>query len=151
MSEHKDEQWLDDQLQRVVAGSTPVFDAETWKRKHAEAYNALTARVRKTPDAGGPVRRRVHWIVGGLAAAAAILIGVTVLWTWTPQDRQESSPGVSVEAASPASIVSMISLRMAYRQGGEEALNRQLDMALDQLGPRPDGLSTLRVVRDLDG
>lgn len=151
MNERKDERWLDEQLKRAVNGSTPAFDAEAWKLNHAEAYSALTARVRKTPDAGGAVRRRVHWIVGGLAAAAAILIGVTVLLTWTSQDRQESSPGVSVEAASSASIVSMISLRTAYHQGGEEALNRQLDMAMDQLGPRLNGPATLRVVLDLDG
>jgi hypothetical protein len=151
MSERKDERWLDTQLRRAINTTRPEFDAEAWRRNHAEAYGILLSNVRKMPHGGSMARRRFHWMIGGLAAAAAILVGVTVLLTWTPQDRQESSPGVSVEAASPASIISMVSLRTAYRQGGEEALNRQLDMALDQLGPRLNGSSTLRVVCDLDG
>ena len=151
MNERKDERWLDMQLRRAINTTRPEFDAEAWRRNHAEAYGVLISRVRKMSHSGSTARRRVHWMIGALAAAAAVLIGVTVLLTWTPQDRQEISPGVSVEAASPASIVSMVSLRTAYRQGGEEALNRQLDMALSQLGPRLNGFSTLRAVCDLDG
>ena len=44
MSERKDEQWLDKQLQRAVEGSTPVFDAEAWKRRHPREYEALLGR-----------------------------------------------------------------------------------------------------------
>lgn len=152
MNEHKDEQWFDDQLRRAINTTRPVFDAEAWKLNHAEAYSALTARVREAPNTSGAVRRRAHWIAGGLVAAAAILVGVTVLLTQAPpQSPEESPPGVSAKAASPANSVSLISLRRAYRQGGEEAMNQQLDMALEQLGPRLNGLSALRVMRDLDG
>ncbi|MBP7052703.1 MAG: hypothetical protein KBE65_16960 [Phycisphaerae bacterium] len=151
MSERKDERWLDAQLHRVINTTRPGFDAEAWKRNHAGAYRTLTSRAQELQRDDEGMRRRIRWMWGGVAAAAVILVGVTVLLTRVPQDRQESAPGPTPEAASPPSIVSMISLRTAYRQGGEEALNQQLDMALSQLGPRLNGLTTLRVVRDLDG
>lgn len=152
MSERKDEQWLDKQLQRAVDGSTPAFDAAAWQRNHAEAYHALTSRARQMPNGGGGARSQIRWMAGGLAAAAVVLIGAAVLLMRTsPQDSREPASSASAEAASPARIVSMISLRTAYRQGGEEALNQQLDMALDRLGPRLNGPATLRVVWDLDG
>jgi len=151
MNERKDERWLDEELRKAINTDKLEFDAEAWKREHAEAYRTLTSRVQGSVCGGGGIRSRLRWMAGGLAVAAAILIGVTIFLTATPQDRQEPAPRVAPGDASLASIVSMISLRTAYRQGGEEALNQQLDMALSQLGPRLNGLTTLRVVRDLDG
>ena len=91
-------------------------------------------------------------MVGALAVAAVILIGAAILLMQVPS-RQPQEPEVAVtpKAPSPARIVSMMSLRMAYRRGGEEALNQQLDAALKTLGPRPSKLSALEVLSDLEG
>lgn len=144
MSERRDERWLDEQLRRAINTTAPEFDAETWKRDHAGAYQALVSR--------GRGRHRAHWAVGGLAAAAVILIGAAVLLTRVPsQIRQEPVGGDIAKAPSPAHIVSMMSLRVSYRQGGEEALYEQLDAAMKTLGPRPGRPSALRMLIDLDG
>ena len=89
---------------------------------------------------------------GGLAVAATILIAVAILFTPRPP-RETPGPriGSSASAPSPAKMVSMISLARAYRQGGEDALNQQLDAALSKLGPRPDGISAVRILSELEG
>lgn len=148
MNTRKDERWLDSELRRVIDTAKPEFDAEAWKRNHAEAYAALISRGRHAQDAG----RRARWLVSTLAAAAVIFIGVTVLLMRTPPQRDGGPEvGAAARATSPGDIVRLMSLRTAYRQGGEEALNRQLDEALETLGPRPDEPLALRVLYDLNG
>jgi len=153
MNEHqKDENWLDDELRRAIDTTAPKFDADAWKQNHPEAYEALTSRGRGTADADRGRSRTVRLMVGRLAAAAVIFIGVAILLMQVPP-REPQGPEIAVapKAPSPARIVSMMSLRMAYRQGGEEALSQQLDTALKKLGPRPSKLSALQVLSDLEG
>jgi hypothetical protein len=151
MTTRRDEQWLDGELRRTINTRKPEFDAEAWKRNHAEAYEALTSRRSGTCGVGIRTRRRVRPFVGMLAAAAVIVVGVAILLTQRlPHDQQRPVIDASAKAPSPAHIVSMISLRTAYRQGGEEALNQQLDTALNTLGPRPSGLSALKILSDLE-
>lgn len=148
MNERKDERWLDEQLERAVNGSTPVFDAESWRKTHAGEYEILLARQDR-PDGCGV---RSVWVrrAAGLAIAAVVVMGVALLFVDGPGSEEPVPPTLPV-VRSATEMMTMRSLRLAYEQGGEEALNRQLDMSLDQLGPRPNGFSTLRIVHDLDG
>jgi len=75
-----------------------------------------------------------------LAAAAAIVIGVTLLFLARgPEQRSEGNPQ-PYAAGGPAGLTTALSLTMAYRQGGLDALEAQCDEALDLLGPRPASL-----------
>ncbi|HON91046.1 MAG: hypothetical protein KBI32_08575 [Phycisphaerae bacterium] len=82
MNERKDERWLDEQLERAVNGSAPVFDAQSWRKTHAGEYEILLARQDR-PDGCG-VRsvwvRRTAW----LAIAAVVVMGVTLLFVDGP-------------------------------------------------------------------
>ena len=148
----KDENWLDDELRRAIDTTAPQFDAEAWKQNHAEAYEALIARGQTTSNSDRGSGRTVRLMVGRLAAAAVIFIGVAILLMQIPpRDQEKPEVAVTPKAPSPARIVSMMSLRTAYRQGGEEALSQQLDTALKTLGPRPRKLSALQVLSDLEG
>jgi hypothetical protein len=149
MSERRDEQWLDDQLKRAVGGRTPVFDAEAWKQRHPGEFQTLLARggQGQLSLSPGTFWRRVFLGPFGRfaapAAIAAVVVGLIFL-AGRPDTSQQGSPTVgSPTAESPADMVSLMSLTMAYRQGGDEALNRQLDTALNELGPRPDAIVTL--------
>jgi len=142
MSEHKDEKRLDDALRDAINTTRPEFDAEDWKRKHAAEYQTLVSRGEGA--AGRVAGGRVRLVVGGLAVAAVILVGVSVLLIWVP-GREEPGP---VRVARPA-VVSMMSLHVAYREGGQEGLEAQLDKALKDSGPRPDGLSMERLLAEL--
>lgn len=151
MSEQKkNEQWLDDELRRVINTTRPEFDAEAWTQKYAREYEMLEARGRSAVRVRIGAGRRVRLMGGGLAVAATILIAVAILFTQRPP-REAPKPGIGTSASSPAKTVSMMSLARAYRQGGEDALNQQLDAALSKLGPRPDGISAVQVLSELEG
>ena len=142
MSERKDEKWLDSQLQQAVNGSTPAFDAESWKQKHREEYRILLSRGSEGRQAGSDAGRIVRLVLGGwigrlaVAAAIAVVVGLFLL------SRNGHGPDMPTESlrtavqSSPARMMSMMSLRMAYQQGGFEALDRQLQDTLDEFGPR---------------
>ena len=140
MSERKDEKWLDSQLQRAINGSTPTFDAEAWKRKHQDEYQTLLAR-------GQQNARKLHptiWIARlAVAAAIAVAVGLFVVGrNGHGPDRPPVSPQPT--ARSPAKMMSMMSLRMAYEHGGFDAVDRQLQDTLDEFRPRSSSVPTMR-------
>jgi len=156
MSERKDERWLDEQLRRAIDVGRPEFDAEAWKREHREAYQAVLSR--RDGDGRGdtrphPFRLFANPLFRSAVAATIVVAAGLVLWTTRPNTpEQVERPSVSrALVSSPTDIVTFMSLTMAYRQGGEEALNRQLDAALETLGPRPDVSLLNDVLNDLEG
>ncbi|MBN2130837.1 MAG: hypothetical protein JW741_15150 [Sedimentisphaerales bacterium] len=153
MSERKDEKWLDGELRRVIDGATPEFDAEAWKRKYPAEYQAVLARAAKGRKAGRP--RIVRLLLGhpgaGVAVAAAIVI-VAALLLRGPAAREPQGPvpGGQTVAQSPAKMVTMMSLTLAYRRGGTEALDQQLDEAVGILRPRSATMPMHELFDDLE-
>jgi hypothetical protein len=146
MSEQQDKRWLDEQLRQVVNGTTPRFEAESWKQRYAKEYQMLLTRGRQASPSSGTPGRIVPLLRKGsftkLAVAAALLAvaGVLLLGRLGPNSHQPPTEPPSV-AESPARMMTMMSLQAAYRQGGTEALNRQCDNALKMLGPRTTSIS----------
>ena len=153
MSERKDEQWLDGEIRRVIDGATPEFDAEAWKQKYPAEFQAVLARAAKGQKGGRP--RVVRLVLGhpgaGVAIAAAIVI-VAALLLSGPADREPQEPvaGGQTVAHSPAKMVTMMSLTLAYRRGGTEALDQQLDEAVGILRPRSATLPMHELFDDLE-
>lgn len=148
MSKQRDEQWLDSQLRRVIPGDTPRFDAQTWKQKHSEEYQKLLARRigRGLPQRVRPGRwswwGKPHPTIAELAVAAviAVAIGFLVLHRGASKPGELAMPTASA-ARSASEMMSMKSLRLAYEQGGLDALDRQLQNTLDEFGPRSSSVS----------
>ncbi len=152
MSEHKDEKWLNEQLRRAVDGATPAFDAQAWKHKYAREFQTLLGRSGQPSqfDTGRTVRLTLRGSIGKLAIAAAVVatLGISLI------GRLEPGPGrptARSDSASPAEMVSMISLSVAFQQGGMEGLGRQCDRALERLGPRPNSASLQELLQDING
>jgi hypothetical protein len=75
------------------------------------------------------------------AAAAVIIIGISFFMAH--QGPGEQNDIIIAEALdSPAKIMTMKSLKIAFRRGGVEAIENQCDKALKILGPEPASLST---------
>ena len=146
----KDEKWLDGELRRTIEQADVQFDADAWKRKHAEAYEALAAR-RGRQVAATPRQREIRLArAARLAIAAAIVGAVGLAWMVTrPQANQYSGSSSPAHRDEASADVTFLSLRKAYRQGGEEALNRQLDTAQETLGPWPDRSSLHDLLDDI--
>lgn len=140
----KDEQWLDNQLQRAVDGSTPRFDAEAWKQKHRDEYQTLVSRGKQDAKDrwGKPHPAAIRMVLGSwigrLAVAATIAVAVG-LFAIGPRGQGPTllpEPPGPVADSSPVSKMSMMSLRAAYQRGGFDAVDRQLQDTLDEFRPR---------------
>lgn len=140
MNERCDKEWLDNELQRAICQTSVEFDAEAWKRDHADAYEGLLARHGQRMTTKALWRRPLASNATKLAAAAIVVIatGWALLATRPEPNRHPGPSSTRGQIEPSADIVTFLSLRMTYRQGGEEALNRQLDRAQEALGPRPD-------------
>jgi len=152
MSEHKDERWLDQQLRRAVDGATPVFDAQAWKNRYAREFQTLLGRSGQPRQSrtSHRVRLVLRGPIGKLAIAAAVVatLGIFLIGRLGPGPK---GPTARPDSASPAQMVSMISLSAAFQQGGMEGLDKQCDRALETLGPRPNSVSVQQLFKDLNG
>ncbi|MCU0913445.1 MAG: hypothetical protein MUC88_02645 [Planctomycetes bacterium] len=153
MSERKDERWLDEQLRRAVAGTTPVFDARVWKEKHSREFQTLLRRSAQ-PDRSG-MSRTVRLILSSSIAKLAIAAAVVAAMGVILAGRFGPGPDLPVTRApvpgfvSPARMVSMIELSAAFRRGGIDELDRQCERAMERLGPRPGSVSIQEVLKDI--
>lgn len=146
MSERKDEKWLDGELRRAIEQADVRFDGDAWKRRHAKAYEMLATR-RGQQGAVTHRRQKIRFARAARLAIAAAIVGAVALALIVTRPQANERPGSSSppHRDKASADVTFLSLRTAYRQGGEEALNRQLDTAQETLGPWPDRSS----LRDL--
>ena len=61
---------------------------------------------------------------------------------WSASGPEKPTAPTESVANSPAEMMTMRSLRMAYEQGGFDGLDRQLQDTLDEFGPRSSGVSS---------
>jgi hypothetical protein len=109
------------------------------KRTIDDSFAAMdeTIRAKKQSVAGIILRSRA----AKLAAAAAVIAAAGL---FLGRDRQKpNGPAAkpALIAQSPAEIISMASMRMAYQRGGFEVLDQQFRDTLNVLGPRPSSIS----------
>ena len=76
-----------------------------------------------------------------LTAAAAVIIGIS-LYVHQGPGEQNATDTVAEALNSPSEIMTMKSLKIAFRRGGVEAIETQCEKALKILGPEPANLST---------
>jgi hypothetical protein len=143
MSTQRDNEKLDELICRTINTEKPQFDAEKWKEKYPDEYQALISRGEKAASSRQPNIWKVVFgkSIMGLAAAAAVIVVVGLLLS---RDRQNpNAPAAKPEliAQSPAKIISMASMRMAYQRGGMDALDKQLIDTLDVVGALPSSVS----------
>ena len=75
------------------------------------------------------------------AAAAVIIVGISFFIAHLGPGEQNGTTIVAEAAESPAEIMTMKSLKIAFRRGGVEAIENQCEKALKILGPQPASLS----------
>ncbi len=152
MDKGKNEKHLDELISRAINTKEPQFDAEKWKQKYPEEYQALLSLAAEK----APTHRPNIWKITlrnpiiRIAAAAMIIIAVTFFSIRQDQDRQEG-PGIRKATRSPAEMMTAMSLTIAYRKGGMEAVEEQYNKAYKQLGPRPKSLSVEQILSEFNG
>jgi len=106
-----------------------------------------TIRAGKQNVAGIILRSRA----AKLAAAAAILVAVGLLMVYQNPPAPQEPPRTVNVAKSPAEMLTGMSLSMAWRRGGIEAMDEQSKKAFDMLGAEPANGSIQELLVELNG
>jgi len=119
---------------RVLDDSFAAMDEAIGARKSSAARIFLRSRATR------------------LAAVAAVIIVVASLFLSQNGDEPKRPTGEpTLLIQSPAQMLSMMSLRLAYQQGGLDGLDRQFGDSLTVLGPRSSTMSMQELLESFNG
>jgi hypothetical protein len=144
----QNEKWLDEQLKKTVDSGKVEFDSEQWKQKYSAEYQALVSRAEKRPNV-----QRFLWVrpLVRVAAIVAIVAFVILLTHHQSDKRVEPTVATFVEDRSPAKMLSVLSLSLAYRQGGLDAVDEQCKKAYELLGRKNTNMSIGELLNENNG
>jgi hypothetical protein len=118
--------------------------------------DSVLAEVRR--ERPGDRRKSIRFVlrtvvksrIAKLAAAVIIVvIGFLIVHQGPPE--QTDGPTVSKAAKSPGEMMTLMSLNIAYRRGGIEAVDRQCKEAIKMLGTRPAELTIEKMLTEFNG
>jgi len=110
------------------------------KRTLGDSLAAMeqTMRAKSAPSTNRIITLRMIKLT---AAAAVIIAGISFYIAHLGPGGQNDTIIVADAIESPAEIMTMKSLKIAYRSGGIEGIENQCEKALKILGPQPASLS----------
>ena len=148
----KKEKWLDELISRTINTEKPEFDAERWKQKYPEEFQLLKSQAGRTPGRHVNIWTRIIRSPVTKLAAAAVIVAVIGLFVIEriPNERIENQT-VPQAAKSPAEMLTAISLNIAYRKGGLDAVERQCKKAFKMSGPRSTRITVQQLLAEFNG
>ena len=151
MSGKKDENRLDEIISRTINSGKPQFDVEKWKQKYPEEFQMLWSMSKKDSRTRQPSIWQVvlQSPTTKLAAAAVIIAGFGLHAVLV--HRRPGEQSVPIAMKSPTKMMTAMSLTMAYRRGGIEAVDEQCEKAIRMLGPRPLRLTLGQLLTENNG
>ena len=121
------------------------------KRTLNDSFTAMdeTIRANKPSVAGMILRSRA----ARLAAAAVIIVAVGLLMVYRNPPAPQQPPQITsvAKSPSPAEMLTAMSLNMAWRRGGIEAVDDQSQEAFKMLGSKPAKASIQELLIELNG
>ena len=122
------------------------------KRTLDDSFAAMEQTIRtKSADHKPSVHRIIilSRMIKLTAAAAVIIVGIGLLAIFVHQGPGEQ-PVLKV-VKSPTKMMTAMSLTMAYRRGGIDAVDEQCEKAIRMLGPRPLRLTLGQLLAENNG
>jgi hypothetical protein len=150
MNKHKDS-WLDELISRAINTTKPEFDSEKWKQKFPKELKMLISRAEKTSPATVRLQDILKNPITKLAAAALIILAISFFMIHLGSGEKVDTADVTTVTKSPAELLTVASLNMAYRRGGIEAVEIQCDEAVDKLGPQPAKITIKELLAKSNG
>ena len=153
MNTQRDSDKLDKLISKTINTEKPQFDADKWKEKYPNEYQTLISRREKAASSRQPNFWRVIFSnpAAQLVTAAIVIIMLGLLLSRNGNNPNGPTAKLPIIAQSPANIVSMASMRMAYQRGGLDALDQQFRDALDVLGPTSSSMSMQEILEGFNG
>jgi len=94
------------------------------------------------------IRNRITRLV---AAAAVIIVVISLFIFYQDSDEQVDTVIASISTKSPAELLTVASLNIAYRRGGIKAVEQQCEEAIDKLGPQPAKITIKELLAKFNG
>lgn len=132
----RNEKWLDEQLKKTIDSGKVEFDGEQWKQKYSAKYQKLISRARTRPNV-----QRFSLAHPLIRIAAVIAIAALVVLFMSRRPGHVEPVVFEKSEQSPAKMLSMLSLSLAYRQGGLDAVDEQSKKAYELLGQKNTNVS----------
>jgi len=147
----KDDKWLDELISRTINTTKPEFDSEKWKQKYYKEFQTLISRAEKTSTAKVRLSDILKNPITKLAAAALIILAVSFFMIHLGPGEKRSTADVTTITKSPAELLTVASLNMAYRRGGIKAVEQQCEEAFEKLGPQPAKITIKELLTKSNG
>lgn len=150
MNKHKNN-WIDELISRAINTTKPEFDSEKWKLKYHKEFQTLVSRAEKTSTAKVRLSDILKNPITKLATAALIILAISFFMIHLGPDKKADTADVTTVTKSPADMQTILSLNIAYRRGGIEAVDRQCKKAIEMLGPRPQRITIKQILTEFNG
>ena len=152
MNEQRNEKRIEELISRTINTEKPQFDAEKWKQKYPQEYQALLSRASKRDLSHQPtiLKLILKSPLTKIAAAVVIILIVSFFSTHRDPAKQEQ-PGIVEAAKSPVEMMTAISLERAFRRGGIEAVEEQCKQAYKPIRPRLESSSIKQILAEFNG
>ncbi len=152
MSSQKDEKQLDGLIRRTIDTDKPQFDVEEWKQRYPNEFETLMSRASNQTlmSRSDVLIRFIKNPLVRFSVAALIFVAIVFFLFQGPDKRVDDAPKIEVDNSS-TQIISMMSMRMTYQQGGFDALDQQFRDTLDVLGPRSLSISITELLEGING
>ncbi len=147
----QDDKWLDELISRTINTTKPEFDSEKWKQKYPDEFKTLQSR------AAQQTAHSVRWIsllknpIAKFAAAAAIILTIAFLAIRPAPDKKVEIVEVTNTLKSPAEMLTATSLMTTYRHDGMEAMEIQMDEAIEKLEPFTATITVQELLAEING
>lgn len=121
------------------------------KRTLDDSFSAMD-RAMQTQSAGFSTGREkiTNWTVLHVAAAAVIILAIGFFIIHSNPDKQIEDTKVAHAAKSPAEMLTLRSLTIAYQKGGIEAVETQCDKAIEKLGRKSKNLNVQELFTEIN-
>jgi hypothetical protein len=128
---------LDKTIEKALGGAAKEFDFEAFKEQYPEQVQQYRSQVRLRESRSARPGLNLRFFAK-LAVAALLLtaVGLSLLDT----NKTPDAPDTAMSAPA-SSMMSLMALNRAYRQGGLDAIDDQYAQAYAKLGPRPSSVT----------
>ena len=152
MNEEKDEKWLDELICRTIKTEKPHFDHEKWQKQYPEEFKILFSRAKQTSAGQPSIWRMIYKSkITKLAAAAVIIIAIGLSLVHQGPGEQVDSKNISEVEEFPVKMMTSVSLSLAYRKGGMDAVERQCEKAFKMSGPQVTNVTVQELLAEFNG
>jgi len=157
MKEYNPEDIFEENVRRLIRSSASKTNTNADAAFQRKLTDSVLAEVERERPEGRPRRSRfilrviMKSRITKVAAAIVVIAAISFSVLHRRTGEQPGTAKISEVAKSPAEMMTLMSLTLAYQEGGIEAVERQCEDAFELLGPWPDSLSAQELLAEFNG